>query len=427
MEPAMRKDELVDLTRCTEFRQTLQARPPRIVHGTLVLVVTLLGSALLWSGLTTADLVVRAGGRVRPAVTPTKVVSAGRAEVLSASAGGRVVEVNFREGDQVRRGQVLVRLDTGHLDNEISKRRRTIQAGEEELSKVLNLEQLAAKQFDAVKAKAEAELRQAREEIRLAKERRRADVELARSELETAQDEEARLQRLAAHKAAPEADRVKARANVREAGIKLEKARLPVEESRVQVLRQTLALAARDHAMKCEELGMKRVVKQGEVEAARKELGNLELERRQAVLQAPIDGIVTAGEVKVGDILETGKSVVEIAAQKGFRFEVAVPSEEVAHLRVGMPARIRLDAYDYQKYGTLEGRVCFISPDSGVPEGQKAAQYVVRIELSGDEVGRGGLGGRVKLGMAGQAEIITDAESLLSLLVNKIRRTISLG
>ncbi len=92
-----------------------------------------------------------------------------------------------------------------------------------------------------------------------------------------------------------------------------------------------------------------------------------------------------------------------------------------------MPVRIKLDAYDYQKYGTLDGTVSFISPDSGMREGQRTAIYLVRIDLEGDEVGRGDLRGRVKLGMAGQAEIVTDQESLLALLLKKIRQTISLG
>jgi hypothetical protein len=51
----------------------------------------------------------------------------------------------------------------------------------------------------------------------------------------------------------------------------------------------------------------------------------------------------------------------------------------------------------------------------------------LRIILAGDEVRRVALRGRVKLGMAGQAEIMTEQESLLALLVKKMRQTISLG
>jgi multidrug efflux pump subunit AcrA (membrane-fusion protein) len=140
-----------------------------------------------------------------------------------------------------------------------------------------------------------------------------------------------------------------------------------------------------------------------------------------------MNGIVTAGDIKVGDVIEKGKPVVEIAEQNGFRFEAGVPSEEVGHLRVGMPARIKLDAYDYQRYGTVTGTVAFISPDSGVQQGQRSAIYVVKIDLVAEELGRGELRGEVKLGMAGQAEIVTGQETLLNLLVKQIRQTISLG
>ena len=130
---------------------------------------------------------------------------------------------------------------------------------------------------------------------------------------------------------------------------------------------------------------------------------------------------------KVGDLLEPGKAAVEIARQAGFLFEAAIPSAEIAHVRAGMPARIRLDAYDFQRYGTLDGTVAFIAPDSGVPEGQTRAVYTVRITTRRDEIGRGAYRGRVKLGMTGRVEIVTGGDRLLTLLVRKINQTISLN
>jgi hypothetical protein len=62
----MPPDRVVDLNACTEFRQTLQARPPAVVHGAALLSLALLGAALTWAALTQADLVVRAPCVVRP-------------------------------------------------------------------------------------------------------------------------------------------------------------------------------------------------------------------------------------------------------------------------------------------------------------------------------------------------------------------------
>jgi multidrug efflux pump subunit AcrA (membrane-fusion protein) len=424
----MGKDEVLDLSACTEFRQTLQGRPPRIVHGTVLLLATLLGSAVAWGALTRADLVVRATGRVRPVSNPKKFLSGGRGEVLSATQGGRVAEVNFREGQEVRRGDVLLRLDTEKLDHEIARRQRTLRTLEEELTRGERLKGLTALQYEAARAKAEAELAQAQAEASQTRERQASDARAARAELTAVKDEEERLQRLP-RAAVTDADLVKTRARRREVEEKLAKALLPVDESKAEVLRRALPVLARDHALKSAELDRNQQTKQGEIDAARIELSGLELERRHGVVRSPMDGVIITGDVKVGDLLEAGKPVAEIAepAQQGFLFEAAVPSEEVGHLRVGMPARLRLDAYDYQRYGTLQGTVTFISPDSGVPEGQKAAVYLVRIALDGDEVGRGEFRGKVKLGMAGQVEIVTEEESLLLILLKKIRKTISLG
>src|SRR5205809_656124 len=113
----MRTDPMADLADCLEFRQTLQARPPAIVHGTVMLLIILLAAAVTWAALTKADLVVRAPGRVRPISTPRKVVNAGRGESFSGSTGARVVEVRFREGDVVHQGDVLIRLGTERIDN----------------------------------------------------------------------------------------------------------------------------------------------------------------------------------------------------------------------------------------------------------------------------------------------------------------------
>src|SRR5262245_10933202 len=181
---AIRDDRVLDLADCTEYRQALEARPPAIVHGTAGLLSSLLGVALAWSALTRADLVVRAPGRVRPVATTVKVFPAVRGEVLSASTGGRVAAVHFREGDRVLRGAVLIRLETARLDNEIAKQRRSILAGEEELARLVHLQELATRQFEVALSKAEAELEQAGKEVRRASELRDAEIRLAEVALE---------------------------------------------------------------------------------------------------------------------------------------------------------------------------------------------------------------------------------------------------
>ena len=421
----MRNALIRDLADCSEFRQTLLARPPALVHGTAILLVVLLGTALVWLALTQADLVVRAPGHVRPVTTPYKVIVGANGETLSATPGVRVLAVHFREGDEVRAGQVLAQLDASQLDSEIAKNKRTLRAGEDELAQLKHQEVLQERLRLVAASKAEAELAQAREKVRQAKLRQGHDIQLAELERDGAKDDLTRM--LSSGQGVAAGEVVKARLKVREGEAKLEKARLPVEEGEVRVAEQALALVATDYESRRNELVTRRGARSGEVDAARIQLAKLEQEREQAAIRAPVSGLVTKADVKAGDILERGKPVAEIAEQGCFLFEARVPNEEVGRLRAGMPVRIKLNAFDYQKYGTLGGTVCYVAPDAGAGEEQGAANYVVRIELAADEVGRGDVRGRVKLGMSGQTEIVTGRESLLSLLVRKIRQSISLG
>jgi len=341
-----------------------------------------------------------------------------------------VAEVRCHEGQHVAEGDVLVRFDTGRLDNDLAKTRRTIATAEEELAKLSRLGTLVDEQFATSKSKATAELAQAVAEIERAKERQLAEIRRAEIELATAGDHESRTNRLVTTGAATETQRIEASAKVQDAQQKLRLARVSVDEGKLAVLRQALDLVERDFAVRSAELETRCVAKGGEIDASGKELANLEREHELATLRAPCDGVVTRGIIKVGDVLEPGKPVVEIARQQGFRFEVAVPSEDVGLLREAMCARIKFDAYDYQKYGTLSGQVAFISPDSNVPDEKSAAKgamYLVRLDVAGDRVARGELTGLLKLGMTGQAEIVTAHESLLSILLRRIRSSISLG
>lgn len=432
----MSRGNVVDLADCSQFRQTLAARPPCIVHGTAFLLVIVLAAAITWAALVEANLVVRAAGRVRPVEVPTRVFTP-----LGAELEGRVIEAPFDEGDVVRQGDVLVRLDTAVVENRIAKLERTLEACEEELAKLTRLESLLTSQLNAAKNKAQAELTQAEGALALAASRRASEVRRAQTDLKAAQDNWQRARKLGESRTVTEQDLLKAENEVRQAREKLVQAELPVDETQVSIARRAMELVERDFAVRRAELEARIAAKKGEAEAARKDLANLNRQREAAVLRSPIDGVVVAGHIRPGDVLQPGNPVLEIARQQSFRFEALVPGEDVGQIREGMPVQVKFDTYDYQKYGVLEGTVTYLSPDSKLPSAAEESQemgknsavrtspaaFVVRVELHSDEVGRGELMGRVKLGLSGTAEIVTGSESVLMIFLRRIRQTISLG
>lgn len=433
----MPREVLIDLADCSRFRQAVAARPPRVVHGAAILLLGLLAAAVLWAALVKASLVVRAVGRVRSVEVPARVFTPTFSELA-----GRVVEAPFKEGDHVLAGDTLVRLDTAQIDNRIEKLERTLAAAQEELGKLAGLEVLLVEELSAAKDKALADLEQAEAALARDQDKRASAMRSAEAGARATRDVVERMQRLRSSAAVTESEFVKAETALSEAEEKLVDASLPVDQGPVEVARKSLELVERQFAVRRADAEARRAAKEGEVAALRKDVGQLELQRAECVLRSPIEGVVVSGQIDPGDVLEPGKPVMEIAPSDGYRFEASIASGDVGNVRVGMPVRIRFDAYDYQTYGVMTGTVVYLSPDSRLPSASdddasakttrplqrsSPAVFLVRVHMDGDAVGRQELRGDVKLGLGGMAEIVTERESLLKILFRKLRQSISLG
>lgn len=426
----MHASHVFELNQCSDFRQTLEAKPPALVHGAALLAAATVAAAAIWAGVTEANLVIRGAGRVRPVTESTRIFISANPQL-----NGRIAELNVREGSQVRRGDVLLRLDASQLENNIDKVQRTIRLAEEELLNLDERELLLTEQLQAALAKANAELLQAQREVARQQALRETEVERSTVAAEAAEEQLRRLESLVATRAVTRQAVSEAEAKWKEENAKLRAARLPVDESRLGVLQQAVEVIEREAALKRAELDGQRVASRRALETARKELANLLIAKQQSVLRSPIDGVVIKSSFKAGDVAELGKPVIELAEDQAFCFETYIPSDDVGLLSKGLAAQIKFDAYDYQRYGTLDGVVDYISPDStllpseGSPAGAAGSSvvYKVRIRLLRDYVMQHQLRGDVKLGLSGQVEVITDRQTVLSILLKRIRSSLSLG
>lgn len=425
----MLADRILDLRDAGEFRQTLAARPPAIVHGTVVILGLLVATAVVWASLTEANLVVTGAARVRPAVAPLKSFDEVSNEQVYAETSGRIREIAVTEGQHVSRGDILVQLDAARVSNEIGRVTGEIEAGEAELAAMARMTGLLEAQFEAGQARVDAEISRARHSVHRSRARMLSDAKLSRVDLDDAIVEQARARDLLEHKAGAAADLAAADARVARAREKGDAAQIGVDDGEPEVLRRSLEQAARDHQVKLAELARERAVKRGQVDASRKQLANLELERDHATLRAHTTGIVTLGGLSLGDVVSPGKLPLAITSDGGLRIDAAISPVEVAHLAIGMPVRVKLDAYDYQRYGTVDGTITHIASDTAVaasPNGGRAAYYLVSVAISRDEIGSGEWRGPLKVGMTGQVEAITGRERLISLFVKSIRETVRL-
>jgi multidrug resistance efflux pump len=378
------RERLIDLRDVGEFRQTLETRPPAIAHGTAFLLIGLLIGAAIWATLTKANVVVRGNARVRPADAPLRGLDELSSDTVYAEIAGRIVELPVKEGQTVAKGDVLLRLDTARVENEITRTRSELAAAEAELAAI-------DKTVGLQKQDAGAET---------------AEQRVASVELEAASRELSQARQLVAQHAGPRSD-------VNTAAAKVERARAQ------------LNAAGRDHEVKLADLARQRAAKQSDLVGTQKRLANLELDRDHCTLVANRAGIVTLGGLERGDMIAVGKLPLAIIEQGRLRVDAAISTADVAPLKVGMRVRVKLAALDYQRYGTAGGTLTHVGADVAMTADGRP-YYLVSVALDSDELGRGDLRGQLKPGMTGELEVITRREPLLKLLVNTIRGSIAL-
>ena len=129
---------------------------------------------------------------------------------------------------------------------------------------------------------------------------------------------------------------------------------------------------------------------------ARNALRRAERDLEQTVIRSPVDGVLVSRPVEVGtavaDIQNGGTVVAELADDRRIHMTAEVDENEVARVRVGQRAAVRIDAFPGE---TFDGRVRRISA-SGESDGSMSS-FEVEIEID--------LDGRVRVGMSADARI----------------------
>lgn len=411
-----------------EFRQIVVERPHLLTHCSVLLCFLLVTGAVVFASVTKANLVVRASGRMRSATEPVQIYSG---EVFNSATGARVIDVSVKKGDIVNKGDVLIRLDTRTIDNEISKLKRMITTEKHGLAQLYELRNLVIEEFNTAAVKAKAELDQALVAVEQDQQRRKSEIRLAKLSLNRARDELARLDEIARKNvnAISKQQHYQAQIKVQETSAKLVLEELPVDDSRLEVLELAVTMLQRSHKAALAEFDIRSAARQGAIDAAQLDLNKLGHAREQSVIRSTLTGVVTSDVPQVGDVIRAGSPVVELAKEDGFQFHVTVPNEQVGDLKTGMHVRIKLDAFDYRQYGSIPGKVVFIAPDSEPihsPSGPASTYYLVKIEPAQTFVGHGDRRAAIKLGLTGNVDIVTGRELLASLLIQNIEKSISL-
>ena len=144
---------------------------------------------------------------------------------------------------------------------------------------------------------------------------------------------------------------------------------------------------------------------------------------KQMFLYAPVAGTVTSLKVhNSGEVTQPGQTIAEIApASAPLVLSALLPSREAGLVRKGMTVQIKLDAFPYQDYGIISGKVNSISPDAENNE-QMGAVYKVEIALDRHSVMHEQQMIPFKAGQTATAEIIVKQQRIIDVLLEPIRQ-----
>ena len=354
-----------------------------------------------WASFAELDQISRATGQIIPA---------GRTQLIQSAEGGVIDQILVREGDPVKRGQVLVTLDSVKLSAAVTE-------GESKVASLKGtLARIEAELFDRP-LKFPEEILAYRDVIDnqgMLYAKRRSALNAEVGTLEQVQV----LMRQEMNMTEP----------LVENG----------DVSRTEVLRLGRSLAdiggqiANRRARYIQELQTEYTKVTDELVTAEQALAQRKDSLAYSKITAPTDGIVKNVRLTtVGGVLRPGDEVMVIVPTgKELIIEARVSPSDIAFVRVGQSAGIKFDAYDSSIYGSAKGKVTFVSADTlteQASDGREMSYYRanVSVDLRSMHSTKGMQKIQLQPGMAASVEIKTGENTVLRYLTKPISKNLS--
>ena len=148
----------------------------------------------------------------------------------------------------------------------------------------------------------------------------------------------------------------------------------------------------------------------------------------QTNIIAPTDGIVKSIRVTtLGGVVRPGDEILQILpTESDLVIEAKVKPSDMAFMKVGLPAKVKLDAYDYSIFGSMNGAVTYISPDALTEETKTGPLTYYRVKVNigeKDFLGQKAQEIEVRPGMTATIDIRTGERTILSYIMKPITKT----
>lgn len=319
---------------------------------------------------------------------------------------GKLIERAVDEGDLVRKGQVVARLDQDQL---LAQKQRETAALQSALSQLAQAETSLAWQretwaADLEQRKADLEAYEARlqelkngarpQEIQEAE----AAVEAARSEYERAKRDWERAQTLYKNDdiSTAQYDQYRSRWEGSEAALKQARERRDlvlagpraeqIEAASAQVQRARAALkVSQSNALEIKRREQEITFRKSEIERAKANLALIETQLADTIAVSPVDGVVLVKSADVGEVLAAGTTVVTVGDIAHPWLRAYINQTDLGRVKIGSRAKVTTDSYPGKIY---EGKISFIASEAEFTPKQIQTQeervklvYRIKIDL----------------------------------------------
>jgi HlyD family secretion protein len=348
--------------------------PPRITRLTLYGITALIACAIVWSLVSSVDEVVVAPGKLIT-TAPTIVVQPLETSIIRA--------IHVHAGDVVHAGQSLATLDATFTQSDVVQLRAKFGALDAQVKRIeaeldgkkfsqtpgMNPDELLQAQLDERRrAYYSAQIQNFDQQIagqNAVRDRAHAQEAVLVDRRDTLSQIESVRQTLYNHQTGSLLNLLSSR----DARLDVDASLVQARASAVEAQHAIAKLAADRQAFMQDfrRASTEQLVElRGQRDTAEEELKKMELRRRMVSLSAPSDAVVLdLAQRSIGSVVREAEPILTLVPLNvPLEAEVSVTTHDIGHVSVGDSARIKIDAYPFQKFGTATGEIRTISRDA---------------------------------------------------------------
>ncbi len=382
-----------------DFMPSLLEIIERPAHKAGMVIITgffaLLVSAVIWACFSEVDIVITSQGSIQPV---------GNTNVVESAASGTVNDIKVKDGQHVRAGEVLIELDSKNLEVEYDLLIKQLEQYEAEV-RIYNQLKEGKNGSEINIANFNADIRPTIQAL--------IDNDISyRNNIESLENEKESLI-----------------INKKIAELQLEEARSSGTSRQIQA--QQLDVEQKENSVKKADISINELKSSysrqlntgladvtSKLQEVRMNIRKYDISKGYYSLTAPVSGYVQNIAVNtIGETVTPSEKLVSIVPDDAeVEMECFVKNMDIADIQKGMNAEVKLEAYPYNKYGTVDAEVSYISPSSFQNE-TLGNVYLVKLKLNNTNE-------KINLftGLTGTAEIKTGKRTVMEYFLDPITK-----